>query len=223
MNKNEFADYLSLKVQLYLAPTGFSYVKSKHAFLKKNKDGWVRISFGFYQFADTNNFNISFEVRINAIEAMVVKYVDINPSDHKNMSTVKFILSTLLGYKYKDGKFEFTTSEALDEIIEKEVVPFLQQKVPFYTGEYSKLENIYKLYTDPEEENYKLIHFGYNTCIRTLIIGNSLFPDGFDNVIKICESRMMALKQKWPGIYDMELFDTHFHKIALSLKGQVFN
>jgi|GEM_PF-2786317 len=38
MNKNEFADYLSLKVQLYLAPTGFSYVKSKHAFLKKNKD-----------------------------------------------------------------------------------------------------------------------------------------------------------------------------------------
>jgi hypothetical protein len=126
-------------------------------------------------------------------------------------------LSSLLGHKYKDGKFEFTSIEELDEIFKIEVAFFLQQKVPLYSEKYSELESIYKLYTDPGEENYKLIHFGFETCIRTLIVGHVLFPEDFNKVINICESRMRAVKQRWPASFDVELFDTHFYNVASSL------
>jgi|GEM_PF-6413014 len=217
MNRIEFSNYISHKVPPYFEPLGFSYIKSKYAFLKKNKEGWIRISFGFYQFAETNNFNVSFEVRRNIVEEIVVKYVDINPSEHKNTSTVLFILSSLLGHKYKGGVFEFTTLEKLDEIIEKEVLPFFQIKLPMYSEQYVKLENIYRLYTDPKEENNKVMHFGFENCVRTLVIGHLLFPNNFNQVVEICESKMSKNKQKWPSSLDIELFDAKFYNIASSL------
>lgn len=217
MNKIKFANYLSGKLNPYLEPLGFSFVKSKSAFLNNDKEGWVRFNLGFYQFAGTNNFDISFEVRKNNIEELLVKYVDINPSEHKKTSTVLFVFSSLLGHKYKDGKFEFNETNSLDEIVERDVMPFLQQKIPIYVDRYRNLKNIYELFTNPNEENNKFIHFGYENCIRALIIGYRLYPDDINKVVDDCESQMMKFRQKWPNSLDVELFDSNFKKVVSSL------
>jgi hypothetical protein len=95
MNKKGFFEYLVPKVEKLLNELGFIYRKSKDGFVKNIDDGWIRVYFSFYQFALTDNINVGFQVRKNTVEELFVKYVEVNPSNHKTIPTFTFALPHL--------------------------------------------------------------------------------------------------------------------------------
>ena len=216
MNKKQFLEYIVPKVERYFNELEFVYKKSKDGFAKAIDDGWITVSFSFYQFAETDNINVGFELRKNSVEELFVKYIDINPSNHKTTPTVIFALTSLC--RHPDNSFRFTDEIGLDEIISSKIIPFINNDLPIFVKKYSELKNIFKLYTDSGEENNDKILRSYNNYVHALIIGRLISPDDFEKVIAWCDSKLVQLKNNRPHSLDAELYDKDFNNIVADLK-----
>jgi hypothetical protein len=182
MNKEQFFLYLVPRVQTTFNSLGFGFKKSKDGFLKDIDDGWLRVYFSYYKFAETDNINMGFEVRKNTVEQIYVKYVDINPSNHKTVPTVILPLTGIC--RHSDNYFAFTNEAELDDIMRFTICPFLETRLAYLAAKYSDLYNIFKLYRYDQEEYHYLIEPKVSNYVRTLILGRMVFSgEDFDKVV----------------------------------------
>jgi hypothetical protein len=216
MNKKEFFEYVVPKVESYLTRLGFVYKKSRDGFIKLIEDGCITVPFSFYQYAGTDNFNVGFEVRKNSEQEIYVKYVKRNPVSHATSNTFGFYLVSLLNQK--DNAFPFIGNKELDVLLKEKVVPFLEEMVPVFTEHYSKLSNIYALFTDATEKNNKYIQPTYSHYISALIMGWLLYPNDFDRVVNRCNELFLRLKERWPDHLHVQLYERDFNNIVEDLK-----
>ncbi|WDF76854.1 hypothetical protein PQ469_23505 [Mucilaginibacter sp. KACC 22773] len=219
MNKKDFLDYIIPKVEPYFLKYGFVYRKSKSGFVKKIDNGWVKIDFSFYDFAMTYNMNLGFELRKNKVQELFIRYVDINPSDGKNLPTIVFSLTGLV--KNEFTSFRYTNEKELDSIIIGKIIPFLDVQLILLIERYNELKNIYQLFTDSNEYLNEQIAPNYDNYLTALIIGWLLFPDNFDDVVASIDDLFLKLKNKWPNSLSAEQYEDSFNKIVADLKSKI--
>lgn len=214
MNKKEYFEYIVPIVEPMLSKYGLTYKKSKDAFIKKIDDGWIKVSFVYYQFALTNNVNIGFEIRRNSVEEIYVHYIDMNPSGYKETSSIGFSLGHLLNIKDAVKVFRFTTINELNEIIETFFIPFLEKTVPDFIERYSNLENIYLYLSKPDIKNPNQFYPLYSDLVRALIIYRLLNRSDFEATVIHFDQLLKKLKEQFPSSLDADLYDKYFNKLV---------
>lgn len=216
MNSKEFLESIAPKIEPYFRRLEFQYKKSKGGFIKTFEEGWTLVSLPFYRHGNTDNFNVTFCVRHNLATEIFLKYIEINPSDHKTTTTFGVNLTSIINYG--DHSFSYIGQDQLMIYIEERVVPFLVNDLPFMAQRYSKLINMYSLFTDVTEKYNRLIRDTYSNYIMALVVGWLIEPANLDKLVQFANSRYEKLKKKWPGHLDVELFERDFNNIVEDLR-----
>lgn len=215
MNKKDFLTFIVLKLEKYFNALGFVYKSSYSGFVKQINDGWFAVSFEFYKSAGLDNFIVGVEIRKNTVQDILFKYVDIKPADQKKFPTFSFTLHKL--FKEKENAYRFETEQELGELLDKNVIPFLETQLPYFVEKYSELKNLYLLFSDVSEANNRLVWPTYVNYINMLIMGCLLNPQKVTQSVEYCNELFLKLKQKWPEQLDVELYERDFNSIVQDL------
>lgn len=114
ITKNQVINTIGTKLGEEFSAIGFRYIKSKKALIRKNKEGFDKITFTTYDTYPISHqeLSIGFFKRINIVEDIVNKFLNVeilNPNFKKSTSTVSSTYKLLSGnynYSYNNEDYK---------------------------------------------------------------------------------------------------------------------
>lgn len=175
-SKHPIEESIHQKIQFYLKDKDFIFVPAFQQYRHVTAIGFQCIIFSFSHYPDASVLEIHLGIRADEVEQMAFSFTNGLPGFRSDSLTLVTPIAKLREKSFE--RFELT-----DELSCVQAIQEIQQQLDnsgwLFLNQYSRLEQLNKLFNEHPDQKLPLVHNQINRCIRGITLAKLTHDDRF--------------------------------------------